>query len=281
MAKEKEATPIEVATEQNTDNQIIPQEQSTIQDYNIDGFLEMRSEFIEKVNKTFVEGRDYHVIKNKKSMAKGGAEKIASIFGWSASFRKDSEALEMLGDMKGTVAFVCSLTKQGNYIGEGRGASTLSANNNDPNKTLKMAQKSAFIDAVLRASGLSDFFTQDLEDMNPAHISQPQNNQSASVARPASQNNKTPKATKKQLTLINRLIKQKGVEDKVTPEIISKLTIASASALIERMNHLPNKPRPHDNQEDELPVIQIEEQFDENDNDPNIIAGVNVKDIPF
>jgi hypothetical protein len=47
-------------------------------------------------------------------------------------------------------------------VGEGRGAAVLVKNNNDPNKTLKMAQKSAFIDAVLRASGLSDFFTQDL-----------------------------------------------------------------------------------------------------------------------
>lgn len=33
------------------------------------------------------------------------------------------------------------------------------------NKAIKMAQKSAFVDAVIRASGMSDLFTQDLEDM--------------------------------------------------------------------------------------------------------------------
>src|SRR4030095_3163710 len=35
----------------------------------------------------------------------------------------------------------------------------------DVNKTLKMAQKSAQTDAVLRFAGLSEIFTQDLEDM--------------------------------------------------------------------------------------------------------------------
>ena len=136
-------------------------------EYNIDAFLIKRSEFIEKVNAIMVEGKDYHIIQNKKSMAKGGAEKIASIFNWQAAFKKDTESLEMFGDaVKGTVAFICTLTKDESFIGEGRGAAMLSKNAGDPNKTIKMAQKSAFIDAVLRASGLSDFFTQDLEDMN-------------------------------------------------------------------------------------------------------------------
>lgn len=38
---------------------------------------------------------------------------------------------------------------------------------NDPlalNKAIKMAQKSAFVDAVIRATGMSDLFTQDIED---------------------------------------------------------------------------------------------------------------------
>lgn len=33
------------------------------------------------------------------------------------------------------------------------------------NKAIKMAQKSAFVDAVIRTTGMSDLFTQDLEDM--------------------------------------------------------------------------------------------------------------------
>jgi hypothetical protein len=37
----------------------------------------------------------------------------------------------------------------------------------DANKAIKMAQKSAQIDAVLRCAGLSEVFTQDLEDLHP------------------------------------------------------------------------------------------------------------------
>lgn len=133
-------------------------------DMNIDSFLELRQAFISKVNAICVEGQDYHIIKDKKSLAKGGAEKIASIFHWTAKFDKDQETLDMLGDIKGLVAFKCTLIN-GQFAGEGRGSALLSKNAGDPNKTVKMAQKSAFIDAVLRASGLSDFFTQDLEDM--------------------------------------------------------------------------------------------------------------------
>ncbi len=130
----------------------------------VDSFLKLRKQFITKVNAICVEGKDYHIIKDRKSLAKGGAEKIASIFKWTAKFEKDTDSLEMLGNLKGLVAFKCTL-ENGQFVGEGRGAASLIRNANDPNKTLKMAQKSAFIDAVLRASGLSDFFTQDLEDM--------------------------------------------------------------------------------------------------------------------
>jgi len=133
-------------------------------DYDIDAFLAKRKEFITKVNAIMVEGKDYHVIQGKKSLAKGGAEKIASIFNWQASFGKDTEVADSF-KLEGLIAFKATLTKQGVFVGEGRGAALLSKNGGDPNKTIKMSQKSAFIDSVLRASGLSDFFTQDLEDM--------------------------------------------------------------------------------------------------------------------
>lgn len=145
--------------------QIVPQEQSLANDYDIDGFLEKRKQFITKVNAIMVKGSDYHEIQGRKSLAKGGAEKIASIFGWTAEFRKDMDVAESFAEIKGLIGFVCDLAKNGNNVGQGRGAATLEKNGKDPNKTIKMAQKSAFIDAVLRASGLSDFFTQDLEDM--------------------------------------------------------------------------------------------------------------------
>lgn len=157
----KEPTPTKALVHEES----VSEEIQLVNDYNIDAFLEKRAEFITKVNKIMVEGKDYHVIQGKKSLAKGGAEKIASIFGWTARFEKDTDVAEAFREVPGLISFVCKLTRGENVVGEGRGAALLAKNSNDPNKTIKMGQKSAFIDAVLRASGLSDFFTQDLEDM--------------------------------------------------------------------------------------------------------------------
>jgi hypothetical protein len=196
------------------------------QEYDIDAFLEKRKEFIEKVNKIMVEGKDYHIIKNKKSMAKGGAEKIGSIFNWQASFKKDSESLEMFGEsVKGTVAFICTLTKDGTFIGEGRGAAMLSRNENDPNRTIKMAQKSAFIDGILRSSGLSDFYTQDLEDMN-LRDDKPQNNYNPNrqVYKPQNKKpNQPPQINAKDYIL--QLLNKRGYRDEelINKEIIEEV----------------------------------------------------------
>jgi hypothetical protein len=160
-----------------------------------------------------VQGKDYHLIQDKKSMAKGGAEKIANIFGWTATFSKDTEAMEAFAELKGVISFVCNLKKGTKNVGQGRGAALLGKNGNDPNKTLKMAQKSAFIDAVIRASGLSDFYTQDLEDMSPNDIgtyqgsAQPQN---AVQRQPQQATQGAIQPSKAQYNLISQLMEQKG-----------------------------------------------------------------------
>lgn len=41
------------------------------------------------------------------------------------------------------------------------------------NKTIKMAQKSAFGDGIIRVTGMSDLFTQDVEDMSPDQFEPP------------------------------------------------------------------------------------------------------------
>jgi hypothetical protein len=136
----------------------------------VDNLLSKRSYFISQVLPKLKEGKDYYVIRGKKSLAKGGAEKLASIYSLTAIFERDNESLEMLGNVKGLIAFVCTLTKFGVVVGQGRGPDTMERNNNDPNKTLKMTQKRAFVDAVIRSTGLSDIFTQDLEDMHEKEI---------------------------------------------------------------------------------------------------------------
>jgi len=136
----------------------------------VDDLLEKRTYFISQVMPKLKENQDYYTIKGKKSLAKGGAEKLASIYNLIAIFEKDKESLDMLGNAKGLIAFVCTLSKFGVIAGQGRGSDTLERNSNDPNKALKMTQKRAFVDAVIRTTGLSDIFTQDIEDMNAEKI---------------------------------------------------------------------------------------------------------------
>ncbi len=217
----------------------------------IDGFITKRQEFIQKVNAICVEGKDFHVIQGKKSLAKGGAEKIASIFQWNASFDKDDDALSMLGEIAGLVAYRCTIRKGTKYVGEGRGAALLKSNAGDPNKTLKMAQKSAFIDAVLRASGLSDFFTQDLEDMPSANVSTyPKPNEQVA---PGSSNpqptgsQKIPvfeEPSKAQIDLIKKLKEQKGYSTEMLVKNlnlgISRVDKFIASKVIDYLIKAPN-----------------------------------------
>lgn len=87
----------------------------------VDDLLAKRSYFISQVLPSLQEGCDFYIIKGRKSLSKSGSEKLASIYSLVASFQRDMEALEMLGNDKGTVAFVCTLSRAGMIVGQGRG----------------------------------------------------------------------------------------------------------------------------------------------------------------
>ena len=134
----------------------------------VDSLLEKRDYFIQRILPKLEEGRDFYTIKGRKSLGKAGAEKLATIYQLIATFNRDTDTIESFRGIEGLVAFVCVLERSGGVggiMGQGRGAAVLKSHGNDANKTIKMAQKSAFIDAVIRTTGLSDIFTSDLEDM--------------------------------------------------------------------------------------------------------------------
>ncbi|HEX9503642.1 MAG TPA: hypothetical protein VF974_04960 [Patescibacteria group bacterium] len=218
-------------------------EETIIQkDFDIDSYLSKRSEFIDKVNRIMIEGKDYHVIQNKKSMGKSGAEKIAAIFGWQAMFLPDDDTIKMLGSEKGVLAYICKLQKGSHFIGEGRGARSLAQDKGDANKAIKMAAKSAFVDAVLRSSGLSDFYTQDLENMNHTEIlkgSVDSNSVPTSEGRPkgVSAANKGKPMSDKQNKMIHALMKEKAVFTlgEIGIEKIANPTMEDASMIIKKL----------------------------------------------
>jgi hypothetical protein len=139
----------------------------------VDDLLQKRDYFIQKILPKLAEEKDFYVIKGRKSLSKAGAEKLAAIYQLTALFEKDKETIESLSGVEGLVAFVCTLSRHGEVAGQGRGAAVLKSYGDDVNKTIKMAQKSAFIDACIRTAALSDIFTSDLEDMDPNLIATP------------------------------------------------------------------------------------------------------------
>lgn len=210
----------------------------------IDNWIEMRKNFSQKVVSIMVEGKDFHKLnfrgKEVQVLAKGGAEKVASALGWVAEFVKDSETYEMLGSPAGTLCYTCNL-RNGEFKGQGRGARSIKQDAGDINKTIKMAQKSAFIDAVLRASGLSDLFTQDLveEEERP---SLGQNFASGDVSPYAPKT----QATFKQKMFISKLSTEKGISLNQMKEL--QISYNTPQKMIDYLTSLPAK--------GELPVIE-------------------------
>jgi len=106
----------------------------------------------------------------KSTLCKPGSEKICGLLQLRPRFRRDVETWEMLGSEPGVLALVCELvTANGTVVAEGRGARHRDMDYGDLNKSVKMTQKSAQTDAVLRLAGLSEIFTQDLED-TPGYV---------------------------------------------------------------------------------------------------------------
>ena len=132
-----------------------------------------RSALLDWIRAALVEGVDYGVIPTKRgpskpSLWKPGAEKICGMLGVVAAFPTlhDYEQAALHGVKLTHVVIRCELRDaSGRVVADGVGARSLEQDGGDLNKALKMAEKSAHIDATLRMAGLSEVFTQDLEDM--------------------------------------------------------------------------------------------------------------------
>jgi hypothetical protein len=105
---------------------------------------------------------------SKPSLWKPGAEKICGMMGLIPRFPNmaEYEKATLRGEDIKVIILKCELhTGNGFVAAEGTGARRVDQDRGDINKSLKMAVKSAHIDATLRVAGLSELFTQDLEDM--------------------------------------------------------------------------------------------------------------------
>ena len=210
---------------------------------NVDSMIENREYFREKLEGIMKEKEDYFVILGKKSLAKGGAEKLAAGFKLTARFEIDKETQEIFKSISGLIAYRCKLyNSNGEFKGEGGGADTLVRNQNDPNKTIKMAHKRAYVDAVIRTTGLSDIFTQDLEDMQQSstHTTLPpktQQNANLGAKKWVTDPNKL--ASDSQKYKIRKMLEDLGLStdyvEKTSAGKIDTMKIGIASQVIEQL----------------------------------------------
>lgn len=134
------------------------------------------AELMEMVSQQMVRGKHFGTItvagkETKPTLFKAGAELVIAWYGLRVEFVTDGATLQMMGITKDVAAFHCYLQQamtDGTYevVAEGRGAASLAerAGKIGVNGAIKIAQKRAMVDAVLRLAALSEEFTQDLED---------------------------------------------------------------------------------------------------------------------
>lgn len=105
---------------------------------------------------------------SKPSLFKPGAEKICGMLGVTVRYPtlQEYEKVALAGTALSLIILRCEIVDaSGGVVADGVGARSLAQDFGDLNKALKMAEKSAHIDATLRMAGLSEVFTQDIEDM--------------------------------------------------------------------------------------------------------------------
>ena len=110
---------------------------------------------------------------SKPSLRKPGAEKICGMLGMTVSFptlQRYEEAALAGTELKQVILRCHLVNANGVIVADGIGARSLDQDYGDLNKALKMAEKSAMIDATLRMAGLSEIFSQDLEDLPPERL---------------------------------------------------------------------------------------------------------------
>jgi len=155
---------------------------------------------------------------SKPSLWKPGAEKICGMLGVSVHFPtfRDYEKAALEGVAIKNIILRCELKDvTGRTLSDGVGARSVEKDYGDLNKALKMASKSAMIDATLRMAGLSEVFTQDLEDtpVQPA-TAPPPPPKPAPAAKPAPAESAQVTVNPDTITIIKDKITELGLDEK-------------------------------------------------------------------
>lgn len=128
------------------------------------------------------------------SLYQAGADFICDLMGWRHEFEADETAWKMMGEKEFNFCYRCRLLSRENgaIAGDGHGAAKSADHQGSVNTAVKMACKRAKVAAVINALGLSDLFTQDIEDMTREPNPAPAQNDNAPTAKTRKERQREP-----------------------------------------------------------------------------------------
>lgn len=128
-----------------------------------DEAVKAAEELRQLIARVLVKDKHYQQIKGRDVLLKAGAEELAKFFGLACTY---SELKTDRDEGKFSAGVKCTVSKMdGRVLAESYGFYDSSERKNaTPNTVVKMAQKRAYVGAVMSATGTSELFTQDLDD---------------------------------------------------------------------------------------------------------------------
>ena len=212
-----------------------------------------RQALIHWIKNNLIEDTDFGSIKTKRGLSKpslwkAGAEKITTMLSVSAQFPSyiDYEKSALTNTTLQQIIVRCELlNSQDIIVASGIGARSLKQDYGDTNKSLKMASKSAFIDATLKLAGLSDIFTLDIEDMATEQVAPTTvqtNQRQSSINQPSTKAADKPSIqtiSPKQLTALEAIIEQDDIHPTKLLNWLSKVCESQGYQSIQQFSQLP------------------------------------------
>ena len=95
-------------------------------------------------------------VQERKHPVREEIQKLIGSFSISALFEEDTATLALLNRVPGLVSFLCTLSKDGVVISQGRGSAVLNRSNRFIDRSINAAYGAAFVDASVRCAKVLD-----------------------------------------------------------------------------------------------------------------------------
>ncbi|MEK7606273.1 MAG: hypothetical protein AAB458_01615 [Patescibacteria group bacterium] len=105
--------------------------------------------------------KPYYQKEMPQDTVRGEITKLLGTYQFSATFEEDTQTAATLKHIPGIIAFVCTIKKGDQVIGQGRGTSVINQNNRFIVRTIGYAFNASIVDAIVRSTKILDIFRPD------------------------------------------------------------------------------------------------------------------------